>query len=252
MDSRSVLIPTDDGAISLDAGTGTVRWTAEPSRPRKLMTTRILPLGQDVLLAFEGGGAMSELVRLDRTGDERWRIEPELPDQVALTPDASIVLARVRMASGALDLTSGQMECIGSRVRASHETISTGIGLIVSEGRASPVTAHARAGGWAESPPWQVIGRPEGLAGRLVVVQDGTADVVRGVDPASGEVRWSVPVEHVWPTYGTGAVTGSRDRAVTLPDRSTVVVDIPMELMRFVGCDVPGSRHTVDRLPPEQ
>ena len=141
---------------------------------------------------------------------------------------------------------------MGSLVPSSDESISTGSGLVVSAGRARPVSADRSPTGWAEGTPWQVLGRPEGVAGQLVVVQDGTAEVVRGVDPSSGEVRWSVPVEHRWRTYGVGAVQGVRDRAVTLADGTTVVVDMPTELMQFVGCDEPGSRRTVDVLPPPE
>jgi hypothetical protein len=30
------------------------------------------------------------------------------------------------------------------------------------------------------------------------------------------------------------------------------VLDLPAELMRLRGCDEPGSRHTVDDLPPDE
>lgn len=249
MDDRTVLVPTDAGVISLDARSGAIRWTVRPTQPRSFLTTRILPLEKDVIVAFEGDAKEPELVRLGRAGEERWRVEAALPDRVVLTADATTVLARVRGSYGPLDLTNGELQYVGSLVPSSDESISTGSGLVVSAGRARPVSTDRSPTGWTEGTPWQVLGRPEGVAGKLVVVQDGTAEVVRGVDPSSGEVRWSVPVEHRWRTYGVGAVHGVRDRAVTLADGTTVVVDLPTELMQFLDCDEPGSRHTVDVLP---
>jgi hypothetical protein len=252
VDDTTALLPTVDGITSLDVNSGSVGWTLTPKRPREFLTTRLFPLEEDVLVAFEGSAEIPELVRVGRTGQEKWRVEAELPDRVALSADASTVLARVRTSWGPLDLRTGELQYVGSRVPSSDESISTGTGLVVSAGRARPVSAHPSATGWTEDAAWQVIGRPEGLAGDLVVVQDGTTNALHAVDPSSGKVRWTMPVEHVWRTYGEGAVHGPRDRAVMLANGTSVVLDLPAELMRLRGCDEPGSRHTVDDLPPDE
>lgn len=186
----TALVATADGTlVAVDAHDGTPLWRL---LTEQRVTAPVAAAGDLAVVATTGDGGVGLVFGVDmRTGNERWRVETDVPvTEAPAIDERGVYLSRGDVS--AHDSATGEQRW-RRQIEGGAGALAVGDGTVVAVGGDGVVALANQSGDvrWSSGG-----GRPEvapGIVGDLAVMGDGTGSIVaRGLD--RGQERWRIGV----------------------------------------------------------